>query len=310
MNPIKPHHCPGNKFWNPAGNKCNDFYCCPDTLCEPRRCTKETEGRCECPEGLVIDPKDINSCISKEKACSNDKKCPGNKIWNDCGSKCDDYYCCEGTVCDLPFCTKQCEARCQCPPGLVPDPLSNFTCIQQKDACAMKCGENEIWSKCHRGESRCPNANGVCWTRAPGGLLEAGPGFLRPQNKRERRDHPGEIIQEEPEQSYDEDKKLVCFGKCECKKGYARNKANQCVRFEECNIQKPICQKNEHFVKCSYCSDPKCGEERFCTGLCENPEKCSNCLNENKCVCNKGFKRYTDPIFGHSWCVEEERCPE
>ena len=95
-------------------------------------------------------------------------ECPGELIWNECGHECNDIYCCPGTECDMPFCTEECQARCECPSGTYENRFGLCVSTSDESLCPVvqecpigcieedkcerpsntECGPNEHWVKC------------------------------------------------------------------------------------------------------------------------------------------------------------------
>ena len=83
-------------------------------------CPEICETGCFCAPGLARDPL-TNFCIPKDQCNSRpvEPECNVNEVWNECGSKCAERYCCDSDKghCANEICPEVCEARCECEKG-------------------------------------------------------------------------------------------------------------------------------------------------------------------------------------------------
>ncbi|XP_013389196.1 SCO-spondin [Lingula anatina] len=133
--------CTGGQVWKDCGSTCTA------TCSEPTpRCSTECASRCECPPEKPILRK--GECV-KYSQCPDEERCSGGMLWTTCGSACT-KTCMEPN----PRCTRQCVARCQCPPSR--PILWNGLCIPF-DHCpvAERCPSDRVWKDCG---SACPKS--------------------------------------------------------------------------------------------------------------------------------------------------------
>ena len=161
--PVEPE-CNVNEVWNECGSKCAERYCCDSDKghCVNEICPDVCEARCECERGYARSyqghcvPKD--ECLVTDGAIWNPDpvpsgvptECPGELIWNECGHECNDIYCCPGVECDMPFCTEECQARCECPSGTYESRFGLCVSTSDETLCPVvqECPNNKVWNLC------------------------------------------------------------------------------------------------------------------------------------------------------------------
>ena len=161
--PVEPE-CNVNEVWNECGSKCAERYCCDSDKghCANEICPEVCEARCECERGYARSyqghcvPKD--ECLVTDGAVWNPDpvpsgvptQCPGELIWNECGHECNDIYCCPGVECDMPFCTEECQARCECPSGTYENRFGLCVPTSDETLCPVvqECPNNKVWNSC------------------------------------------------------------------------------------------------------------------------------------------------------------------
>ncbi|XP_061710467.1 zonadhesin-like isoform X2 [Cydia pomonella] len=194
-----------------------------------------------------------------------------------------DYLCivlhtaCGGDDNAIRGCGTYCNQRCSdvgkppkiCPPGCIYNGCkckdgyfydSNIKKCVKKEDCTPICGLHEQFSSC---------INGGCDPRNCSQLGK-----------------PVPCIKIDPK---------YCIKGCVCVKGYLRAKNGTCVPENQCNVNPPICPKNEEYSNCSSCMVRRCSELGY-------PLNCDKC--KPGCICKGGLLRADDGT-----CIPSGDCP-
>ncbi|XP_028042397.1 zonadhesin-like isoform X6 [Bombyx mandarina] len=295
-----PISCPGQTPDGscPGGSGCvcingylrNDIGACiPQSECEA--CGGDPNARAGC--GSNCNRKCSDIVANETKACT--LACRVNA----CDCK-DGYYLDENTgKCVLPnecqSCNKPNEVyeRCtfDCPPQTCDSLDKAYACpLQNNQTCVGKC-------KCKPGYYR--NLIGECISEED---CRRCPGKHEYYSCGGACDNICDKLSEENQTSCSIIN-IKCNEMCYCEEGYARNKNNICVPFDQCND--PVCPENERYDKCPafLCGPQKCSELGFGTN-CPASVNNGTCPGKPGCVCDNGYVRNNKNV-----CIPQDQCP-
>ena len=339
--PIGVDQCGPHEHFEDCVFPCWEEMCCPDgssqcVVGDDTCWEDDCQPMCVCDLGYIRDQHGacVESCTGGQDDPSG-HQCPGNMVWNDCGSNCHDIYCCpdgNGPGCGADVhCTDECVPQCECPWGGIPTD-SETGCMTYEEACGMipvpvECGENASWNDCGNPcfDHFCCDWDTACWEEGIGcngscmGRCECHPGFTwGPDShncipieefctptcrENEQWNSCGSGCAErhccdsnDKGHCKEDNCPEACEPRCECVSGYARDHATgYCIPKNDCS-DGHWCPDGEHFSDCMHwCDEPKCGG-----GWCDAHD--GSC--HQGCTCSEGFVR--DPVT--LICIPQQDC--
>ena len=276
---TKESCCTGGHVWNDCASACTKTCMDKDPVC-----TEPCVPRCECPASLPI----FNSgeCIVEEKCC------PGEQVWTECGSACD-------KTCNdpNPSCTGGCVERCQCPDDK--PILHDGRCIQEANCCP---GE-QVWKNCAAPCTRtCDNFTPLecvlpceprCECPKDKPYLENGVCKNIPECCSGGKVYETCVEDSTPTCDTNPQPQSRCVNRCICPPDIPIWHNNKCMKRRDCKH----CSGGKVWNECySFCiktcdnPDPECPQFIACTGDCECPDE--------------------KPILHNMECIKLTDCPD
>merc|ERR550534_1671678 len=122
-------------------------------------CTMQCVSGCGCPNGMWM--RQNGYCVQADQCDNQDKECPFNQVWNECGG-------CQMKCGDSPnmMCPKKCVVGCTCPQNMWME--RNGECVME-DQC-----QDKWWDRDPCNKNPCRNG-GTCAPQKPAYGLKEGP---------------------------------------------------------------------------------------------------------------------------------------